>query len=439
MFKQFIAKLRSDRFYFDSFVLTFFTVLGNAFAFFVNIIYTRFLPLGQYGAVMSINSIINILGTIAISFRMFNVKETTGMISRGEFSKAIVFSYKFALYSFIFMLVFFVLSIPFYPIIMGFINVDSYLVLIIAITIVIFTYLTSITSSLYQSLKMFLALGIINFSYPFLRFVITYPYLVSWKGYIGATASMLVGIMLSFVISSIILLYSREIRNLDFDSNQKIEFSYFLPLIPIVLINVFYSVLNYADVIFSRRYFSPEDTDIFAIASTVAKANLFVVIPISYVVLPRMIDDYIKSGYKASIVALFKGVLLSFIVCLIYGVFILLFGDLVLRIFGERYLLAKDILWFFTFAFIPLAVSFILINYAVAFKNWYLLIPLGLTDIILILGFVFFHGNFYEMILVDLVAGLFLFIFSLIVILVSKEPPVLDKEEVISEEANIQN
>ncbi|MGB9622125.1 MAG: hypothetical protein ACPL4C_06815, partial [Brevinematia bacterium] len=61
------------------------------------------------------------------------------------------------------------------------------------------------------------------------------------------------------------------------------------------------------------------------------------------------------------------------------------------------------------------------------------------TDIILILGFVFFHGNFYEMILVDLVAGLFLFIFSLIVILVSKEPPVLDKEEVISEEANIQN
>lgn len=440
MIKDFVNKLKTDRFYFDSFILTLFTVLGNAFAFLVNIIYTRFLPPGQYGAVMSINSLINILGTIAIAFRMFNVKETSDMISKGELAKAVITSYKFTLYSFVLMVVIFGLAVPIYPLIINFINVDSYLVLIIGMAIVIFTYLTSITSSLYQSLKMFFILGIINFSYPFIRFVITYPYLVFWNGYAGATASMLVSIMFSFVFSSVFLLFSNQIKELDLDKNESIKLSYFVPLIPIVFINVFYSVLNYADVIFSRRYFTPEDTDIFAIASTVAKANLFVVIPISYVVLPRMIDDYNQYGYKSSVIALFKGIILSLIVCFVYGVFILLFGDIILRIFGERYLLAKDILVFFTFAFIPMGVSFILINYAVTFKNWYLLIPLFLTDVVLILGFVLFHKTFFEMILVDLVAGLFLFISSLLVIIISKAPySKLDENEIVSEEVNIQS
>jgi O-antigen/teichoic acid export membrane protein len=96
-------KLKSDRFYFDSLVLTLFTVIGNLFAFLVNIIYTRTLPAGHYGAIMSINGIINILSTMAIGFRMFSVRVTSDMISKGESAKAIYFSYKFTLLTYIVM------------------------------------------------------------------------------------------------------------------------------------------------------------------------------------------------------------------------------------------------------------------------------------------------------------------------------------------------
>lgn len=417
----FIEKIKTDRFYFDSLVLTFFTVLGNLFAFLVNIIYTRTLPPGQYGAVMSINSIINILGTIAIAFRMFNVRETSDLITKGQITKAINISYRFTLISFIVLVIFFTLLFPTYGYIKTFINVD-YLPLFIAVVIVIFTYLINITSSLFQSLKMFFILGIITFSYPFLRFIFTYPYIIVWDGYIGATASMLVGIVASFVFSSLALIWSKKLKDSSSnDGNEKINLSYFFPLFPIVVINMLYSILNFGDVIFSRRYFDEVSTDIFAVASTIAKANLFVIIPISYVVLPRMIEDFSTKGYRSSVMALFKGVILAVLTSFIYAIFIVFFGDVLLRIFGDRYIQAKPILVLFTFAFIPIGVSFILINYSITFKNWYFIIPLLISDLILILGFILFHGTFTEMILVDMIAGLVLLFSMMFIVLVSKE------------------
>ncbi|MCX8029328.1 MAG: oligosaccharide flippase family protein [Brevinematales bacterium] len=430
-----INKIKSDRFYFDSAVLTFFTVLGNLVAFLVNIIYTRTLPPGQYGAVMSINSFINILSTIAIAFRMFNVRETSELISKGQVKKAVNISYKFALYSFILLSLLFLSAYPFYQYITAFMNID-FLPFIMATMVIILSYLNSITSSLFQSLKIFLLLGIVSFLYPFTRFILTYPYILVWNGYTGATASMLVGSVLSFIASSLILILNKEYREISTDNGQfRIKLSYFIPLIPIVLINMFYSILNFGDVIFSRRYFNEADTDIFAIASTIAKANLFVIIPISYVVLPRMIEDLNTKGYKASIMALFKGIILSLLASILYLIFIALFGDIILKIFGERYLEAKSILTLFTLAVIPLGISFLLINYSIVFKNWYFLIPLAITDFILITGFIMFHNTFIEIIIVDLVAGTFLMVSLSIMLLLSKEPKTsASKEEAILEE-----
>ncbi|MFN4245742.1 MAG: hypothetical protein ACK4F9_06310 [Brevinematia bacterium] len=429
MINKIFYKIKTDRFYFDSIVLIFFTVLGNLFAFLVNIIYTRTLPPGQYGAIMSINSLINILGTVAIAFRMFNVRETSEFILENQTYKAISFSYKFSLYSFIAITIFFLSIFPVYSYLVFFINVD-YLAILFALAIVIFSYITSITSSLFQSMKMFFALGIVTFIYPFVRFVFTYPYIILWNGYIGATASMLTGIVLSFVISSFIILH-KEQNTINNNESPKFNLSYFLPLIPIVIINAFYSFLNFGDVIFSRKYFNEADTDIFAIASTIAKANLFVIAPISYVVLPRMIEDLHKKGYISSVKALFKGVFLALISSFFYTVFIYVFSDTILGIFGERYLNAKPILLLFTIAFIPIATSLLLINYGIVFKNWFFMLPLFISDLILILGFTFFHKTFEEMILVDLISGTFLFLTLVIMIFLSKEP-----KSKVSEEEN---
>lgn len=437
MISKIVEKLKTDRFYFDSIILTVFTLLGNLLAFLVNIIYTRTLPPGQYGAVMSINSFINILTTISLAFRMFNVRETSELIAKGQNPKAIVVSYKFTLYSFLGLVLFFLILSPLYGYIVKFMKID-YLPFVMSVMIVILSYLTSITSSLFQSLKLFLILGIVSFSYPFLRFVFTYPHIMAWDGqYIGATSSMLLGIVVSFVLSSLVILFNRDSRiSLINENSNKISLnlSYFLPLIPIVLINMLYSVLNFGDVIFSRRYFSDAETDIFALASTVAKANFFVIIPISFVVLPRMIEDLNNRGYRASVMALVKGVAIALVASFAYLIFVLFFGDIILRIFGERYLEAKSILFLFTLAVIPIGISLLLINYSIVFKNWYFLIPLAITDVILIVGFILFHSNFVEMILVDLVAGVFLLVSLSIMVLLSKEPKQVSKEDVIYEE-----
>ncbi len=428
-------KLKTDRFYLDSIVLIVFSLLGNFFAFIVNIIYTRTLPEGQYGAVMSINAMINILGTMAMGFRMFNVKETSEFIIKGKIDKSVNFTFKFSIVTFIVLVVLSVSFMPLYGMIANFIKVDSLFVILIAIQIVIFTYLSSITSSLLQSMKLFFALSLVSFSYPFLRFIITYPFIRLWDGYIGATASMLVGIVFSFYLTSLYLISKSsklEYKNDNNEVEEKVKLSDFIPLLPIVFINVFYSVLNYTDVMFARRYFTESQSDIFSVASTIAKANLFVIIPISYIVLPRMIEDFHKKGYKTSVKALFKGIFLGFLASAIFIAFLLLFGEYVLKIFGERYLEASSILIPFTIAFVPMGLSFLLVNYSVTFKNWYFLLVVFVADLLLVLGFVFFHETFTDMILVYGFVGTIMLVSMILLVLFSKEP-----KEVESPENNI--
>ncbi len=419
-------KLKNDRFYFDSFILTLFTIIGNLFAFLVNVIYTRTLPEGDYGAIMSINGIVNILGTMAIGFRMFGVKITSDMVAKGESAKAIHFSYKFTLLTYIFMVVMLIFLYPLYGIFAQFINVDSVFVIILAAVIVVFTYLSSVTSSLFQSMKMFLVLGIISFSYPFLRFILTYPLIKVWNGYVGAVASMVIAITLSFILTSLMIRMSSKFEI--YDDKLKFDLVQFVPLIPIVAMNVLYSVLNYSDLLFARRYFEESQTDMFAIASTIAKATLFVIIPVSYVVLPRMIDDYHKKGYRASVNALMKGIVLSLLACLIYLGIVTVFSDTILMIFGYRYLEAKPLILPFTLAFIPMGLAFLLINYSVTFRNWLLIIPLMISNIGLIGGFVIWHSDFYQMILVYGVVGTFLITSSLLFVLFSRKPVISDEE-----------
>jgi len=418
-------KLKNDRFYFDSFILTLFSVVGNLFAFLVNIIYTRTLPEGGYGAVMSINGIINILGTMAIGFRMFSVKVTSDMVANGENAKAIHFSYKFTLFTHFVMVAILILLYPFYGILAQFINVDSTFAIILSGVIIIFNYLSSITSSLFQSMKMFFSLGIISLSYPLIRFVLTYPLIKVWNGYIGAPASMVIAATVSFISTSLITKMSSKFE--EYKGKLKFNLSEFIPLIPIVLMNILYSILNYVDLLFVRRYFEEAQTDMFAIASTIAKATLFVIIPVSYVILPRMIDDYHKKGYKASINALIKGIILSLLACLAYLGIIAVFGDLILMIFGTRYLEAKPLVLPFTIAFIPMGLSFLLINYSVTFKNWLLSIPLALANVGLIGGFIIWHSSFYKMILVYGVVGTILLMLLLVFVAFSREPKGGDK------------
>lgn len=435
MFKNSIEKLRTDRFYIDSIILTGFTVLGNLFAFLVNIIYTRLLPPGQYGAIMSINSMVNILGTMAIAFRMFNVRETSEMIALGNTHTAIKVSYKFTMFSFVGIMIIFILLTPFYPHIVSFMNID-YFPFLIGLGTILFTYLTSIVSSLFQSMKLFLILGIVSFSYPFLRFVLTYPSIMVWKDYSGAIIATYAGIVISFVIASIFLLKHLENDKTSSTEKVKLNLSYFLPLLPIVVINLLYSTLNFSDVIFARRYFNEAETDIFAIASTIAKANTFVIFPISYIVLPRMIEDFRTKGYQSSILALLKGVILGALASIVYVIFIIIFGNIILKIFGERYLEASRILPYFTIAFIPISLSFILINYSITFKNWYFIVPLLSSNIIMILGFILFHNSFEEMITVILISGIVMFVSLLLMVFLSKQPPTeVSGEEILSEES----
>jgi O-antigen/teichoic acid export membrane protein len=319
-----------------------------------------------------------------------------------------------------------ILLYPLYGVLAQFINVDSVFVIILAAIIVVFTYLSSITSSLFQSMKMFLSLGIISFSYPFLRFVLTYPLIKVWNGYIGATASMVIAIMLSFILTSLITRLSSNFE--EYKGELKFDLAQFVSLVPIVVMNVLYSVLNYADLLFVRRYFEEAQTDMFAIASTIAKATLFVIIPVSYVVLPRMIDDYHKRGYRAGVNALMKGIALSFFACLVYLGIIAVFSDIILMIFGYRYLEAKPLVFPFTLAFIPMGLSFLLINYSVTFRNWALVIPLVIANIGLVGGFIIWHSNFYQMILVYGVVGTFLLISSILFVIFSKKPKVSDEE-----------
>lgn len=128
-----------------------------------------------------------------------------------------------------------------------------------------------------------------------------------------------------------------------------------------------YAVLMNADLIFVKHYFAPEDAGVFARAATIGRIVIFLPLPITFVMFPKVITSGPSTRYSR--ITLIKAV--AMVMLLIVGAV----GTIIAVpwlplwiIYGIRYPDAEmtHLLILFVCAMAPLALTFLLMNYEMA-------------------------------------------------------------------------
>jgi len=227
----------------------------------------------------------------------------------------------------------------------------------------------------------------------------------------GAIFAVMLGTFISFFLAFFLIrdILREKIKEEKFKKIYSYSLPYFISIISIALISSL-------DVIFARKFFSPETAGIYSAASTLGKIIFFGILAISKVMLPLTSEKY-HNGEKTTPL-LRKSLGITFFISLIILLFYLLMPSIIIKIlFGIKYISAEGILFLVGLGFSFLSFTNIVILYGLLTnkikKSSFTLFFFILLEILL---FYLFHESITEYAASFLITNFLMFIYSLFLI-----------------------
>jgi O-antigen/teichoic acid export membrane protein len=237
--------------------------------------------------------------------------------------------------------------------------------ILILILILFLSWITPILSGALQGLKKFYALGFTNISNAFFKLIFGIAFVVAGFGVSGALSGLVAGAILSLIISFVFLKpYIRLNNPHEPDFRFSSLYSYSLPVMVAMICS---SIPSNLDVIMAKYFFSPVDAGLYTSVSVLGKIVFFFSGAVGTVMFPAIVEKYTrkeatKGMLKKSIIyaaALSGGLELIYI----------LYPQIVVRIFGEKYINAIDLVATYGLAMFSVSIIAILLSYHLAIKN----------------------------------------------------------------------
>lgn len=377
-------------------------MIGSNAVSFINYLYHfvmgRMLGPGDYGELASIISMIGLLGVIPGSITLVITKQISSAKDDEEINNLVAwFKKKIFLASLMYTFIILFLS----PIMTSFLKIHniSYF-LLIAISF-LFSLQSSLNRSILQGLLKFREMVSSILAESSAKLIISIALV-----YLGLQVG---GVMLAFVISSLLGLYTtiyflklkRPIKNVDRSSNIK---SMLIFAIPVALQSLASTSLYSADVILVKHFFSTHEAGIYAALSTLGKIIFFGAGPIGAVMFPLVSQRNARGeGYnKIFIYSFFATIILSAGIVFLYWLYPQLAISL---LYGKAYLEASNLLIWFGIFIGLFTLSSLLINYGLSLgKMSIVILPLvaAVAQIILIW---FFHQSLFTVVFISIVVN----------------------------------
>lgn len=421
MFKKIISTFNKKTLYKGALIVLTGSFLGNLASYLLHLVLGRILGPSEYGLLSSLISLSYYLSLPSAVLSLVIVKFIS---TKSDNQKWVgIFVKKIFERTFVFGLFLLGLFLSFFPYLRNLVKNNNFFVFLGLGLNSLFSLYSSVFISAVQGLKKFSRLAILSISSNWLRFFFSLT-----AALLGLKTSGVIYFMalstLVFLIQS--LLTFQKIINWHFFSIKN-NFKYRFPeslkkySLAVLLTNITLTSLLTADVILARYFLSPLEAGYYAALSTLARIVFFATSPISNVVFPLVADE--KAKKEERIKTFLESIGLIFVVSVFCGfIFFLLPKQMVLILFGEKYLPASIYLpWF--------AVSLIIYSFIYQFINFFLSIFLvkGIIisfffSILQIILISFFHRSILQIIRLNILNFSLLLFFLMIYFIKQKHP-----------------
>lgn len=386
-------------------------VLGSNAVNFLNYLYHfvmgRLLGPANYGELATLLSLLNLSGIVMASLGLVIVKFVSSAKNDLEINDIIGwFSRKINLSAFLVLILTILLSYW----VTTFLKLSYILIILVAFSYFI-SLLATFNKAVLQGLLRFKQIVLVMLAENLLKLILGIILVLLGFSVLGAFGtlifSLIVGLWLSFY-------FRRDYPgSLDHQSSKSIV-KFFVPVfIQSITLTSIYST----DLLLVKHFFSSYETGIYAAASSLARIIFFGSAPIAGVMFPVVSKRHsLGQSHKK---VFYMSLLATFIVGLIVIAFYSIYPNLAINLlFGQAYIEATGLLFYFGLFMLLFTLSSLLINYFLSLgKTGVVVLPIT-ASILQITGIFFFHLTLVDVLLVCigvsalLLLGLLVYLFK---------------------------
>lgn len=405
---NFITRLIRHELITGSFYLFLGGMVGNVFAFLLNLFLARNLSYVDYGIFASLLSLITLTAIPANSINAIVVKFVTAYYSKNQFDKAAAFYIHFLKLISLLSLFLIILFSVFSPLISNYLHLENLFYVVAAGIVVVSFFLAALNIAFLQSLLKFGFMALIGSLAGVIKLVVGIALVyLGFRAFAGLWSIfvMMIAIFLIDYIPIVKILNLKTVsKNVHLDKKEILNYA-----VPAFITVLFLTSFTSTDVILVKHFFTPNQAGFYAGLSLIGKVIFYFTAPISMVMFPLLVKRHATG--RNFINLFYLSLLLVILPSAAITTFYFLFPNFVINLFlgGREYLFIAKYLGLFGIYLTMFSLVNVCVNLFLSLNKTKVFIPVVIAAISQIILIYKYHSNFYEVISVSLITTTLLF------------------------------
>lgn len=320
--------------------MSFGTIVGGVISYFFSVVMGRMLGPAKFGDLGAISSLVVLL--TAVSGAVFTVvmHYSGSLYARGNIREIQKLQRKASSLLLGVSIAILAASYVFVPQVVSAFNVSDSLPVYVALASIVFSFMIVVNKGILQGTQKFWQITLAGIAELGVKLGTAVLLVGIGLGLLGATVSMVVSVVGAYLVSFLMvkkLLKDRErLKPSTQDQTKLVRSDVFRYLWPTVLATIGLLIVMNLDIIFVKRFFSPDEAGQYIAVSTIAKIIFYVTGPISLVMFPLVTEQRARGEkhYQTLLLSLFLTTLISALLLVFY---MLLSDKIVIALYGQDY------------------------------------------------------------------------------------------------------
>ena len=279
-------------------------------------------------------------------------------------------------------------------------NIHLYLLLII----VLIAFPQAINNAYLQGLQYFKWLSVSGVFATLLKIIIAVILVYFGLGVAGALGGVIFSTFTILILTYVVLRPSLSGSNVSTSNATHLLFE---SAMPVLLANVAFAVMTQIDIVLVKHYFSGQDAGLYAAASIMGKAVMYLPGGIAMALFPMVAENHASGKSSANLI--FQAVGMTASLSLIGALFYYFFADsIIVLLYGADYKEAAHVLKYFGFAIIPMALIMVAEHFLIAMGRVLFAYLFMIVAPLQLIAIYYYHDTLLDIVTVLFVSGIIL-------------------------------
>jgi len=279
---------------------------------------------------------------------------------------------------------------------------SAHLYLLLIILLIAFPQ--AVNNAYLQGLQYFKWLSVSGVLATLLKIIIAVILIYFGLGVAGALGGVIFSTFIILILTYVVLRPSLSKNNASISNTTHLLFK---SAMPVLLANVAFAVMTQIDMVLVKYYFSEQEVGIYAAASILGKAVMYLPGGIAMALFPMVAENH-ASG-KSSAHLMFQAVGVTALLSLTGALFYYFFADsIIVLLYGNDYKEAANVLKYFGFAILPMALIMVAEHFLIAMGRVLFAYLFMVVAPLQLIAIYYYHDTLLDIVAVLSISGIIL-------------------------------